>query len=104
MGQGCRREYDAVMTPKSRGGGKLRRRASFTSTQSSVVDVGLGFADFPLALALQFLGLALELLAAVSGQAANRVPDLAFRFLCNALDLVFEAIAIEIVSHLEIPR
>ena len=52
-----------------------------------------GFADLPLRFAFQIFRLALELLAGVAGQAADRVANLAFRLLAKALGLVLEAVA-----------
>src|SRR3954466_8588756 len=63
------------------------------------IDVSLGLPDFPLGLSFHFLGLPLELLARVAGEAANRIPDLATDFLRRALGLVLEAVRAEIVCH-----
>src|SRR3954471_11509774 len=63
------------------------------------VDVFLGLADLPLPLPLHLASLALDLLAGVSGQAADRIADLAADFLRRTLGLVLEPILAEIVCH-----
>src|SRR5215203_373691 len=63
------------------------------------VDVFLGLADLPLTLSFHLASLALELLAGVTGQSANRVADLAADFLRRTLGLVLEPIRAEIVCH-----
>src|SRR5688500_1945133 len=63
------------------------------------VDVFLSLADLPLRLPFHLFGLALDLLAGVVGQIANRVADLATGFLRRTLGLVLEPIRAEIVCH-----
>src|SRR3569832_2204481 len=63
------------------------------------VGVRFGLADLPLRLPFHLLRLALDLLAGVAGQAADRVADLSADLLRRTLALVLEAVRAEIVCH-----
>jgi hypothetical protein len=56
-------------------------------------------ANLPLCLALEVLGLALELLAAVTGDSADRVPELALSLFRRAIHFVLDSVAVKIVCH-----
>jgi hypothetical protein len=72
--------------------------------QLLAIEILLCLANLALGLALEILRLALELLARIAGQSADRVPELALGLLAEALGLVLEAIGVEIVCHLTAPK
>ena len=91
---------NAMFGDAKNGGGQMSAAVgSYRCTGGLAVEVFLGLTNLALGLSLEVFRFALELLARVAGQAADRIAKLAFRLFSEAFGFVSETISREIIRH-----